>query len=61
MNTYLCQKGVRKENKMAKYSLYEIIKPKLGYKARKKIEDIIEYNELVKEQKKWEMKKQTSK
>ena len=56
MNTYLCQKGVRKENKMAKYSLYEIVKPKLGYRAKKKIEDQIEYNELVKEKEKWEAK-----
>lgn len=59
---YLYQKGVRKEkNKMPKYTLYEIIKPKLGYRAKKKIEDIIEYNESVKEQKKWEMMEQANK
>lgn len=32
---------------MPKYSLYEIIKPKLGYKARKNLEDIMRYRELM--------------
>lgn len=31
-----------------KYSLYEIVKPKLGLRTQKKLEDIIRYNELVK-------------
>ena len=31
-----------------KYSLYEIIKPKLSPRTQKKLEDMIRYNELVK-------------
>lgn len=36
---------------MAKYSLYEIIKPKLSPRAQKKLEDRIKYYELMERRK----------
>lgn len=57
MDINLSQRGARKEiDKMSKHTLYEIIKDKLSYNTRKKLEKQIEYNDFLSSQKRYKEK-----